>query len=77
MKWFGDSKVVDAEGKPLVVYRGQLKTNPKVLNESFEAGAGIFLTDNEDVASTFTVPREYGEPVFERRRREPRSSLGT
>jgi hypothetical protein len=32
---------------------------PNVLNPSFEAGNGIFLTDNDDVASTFTLPREY------------------
>jgi hypothetical protein len=63
--WFGDSKVVTAEGKPLVVYHGTTEKDPTTLDESFEAGAGIFLTDNESVADTFTLPREYGEPVFE------------
>lgn len=63
--WFGASKAVDENGEPLVLYHGTTRKNPKRLRESFEAGAGIFLTDNEDVASTFTFPREYGESVME------------
>jgi len=63
--WFGDSKVVDKDGEPKVLYHGTTHRNPKVLRQSFEAGNGIFLTDNDDVAYTFTQPREYGEPIFE------------
>jgi hypothetical protein len=63
--WFGKSKVVDEKGKPLVLYHGTTRKNPKILRQSFEAGTGIFLTDSEDVASTFTLPREWGETVFE------------
>ena len=56
--WFGDSKVVDAEGKPLVVYHG---TNRDF--EQFNALAGhqrtdapgfaSFFTDNQDRASSY------------------------
>lgn len=70
-KWFGDSKVVDKQGRPLVVYHGTTARKVEVLTKSFEAGSGIFLTDNEDVADTFTLPREYGEPVFEDERGRP------
>jgi len=57
-KWFGDSKVVDAEGKPLVVYRGGA-------TEDWESGAEItafrskngpwsgFFTSSPEVASRF------------------------
>lgn len=57
-RWFGDSKVVDEQGKPLVVYHG---TRTKFA--SFVSGAkqenasgsnGIFFTDNHDVASSYS-----------------------
>lgn len=39
-KWFGDSKVVDAEGKPLVVYHG---TDAKISKVNLKKGAqGLF-----------------------------------
>ncbi|MBQ7262482.1 MAG: hypothetical protein IJR14_02065 [Synergistaceae bacterium] len=56
------SKVVDANGEPLVVYRGAIEEQ-NIPKTSFEAGVGIFLTDNEAVAEQFTFPREYGELV--------------
>jgi hypothetical protein len=57
-RWFGDSKVVDEKGEPLVVYHGT--------NESFDAfdpemsreGDGIvFVTPNKNVASDFALFR--------------------
>lgn len=42
--WFGDSKVVDADGKPLVVYRG----DPQITDKQ-----GLFFTDNADLASDY------------------------
>jgi len=53
--------------KPVRVYHG---TSARKLTGELNPGYGIetrgaaFLTDNEDVAYTFTVPREYGEPVY-------------
>lgn len=55
-KWFGDSKVVDADGKPLVVYHG---TNTSGI-ESFvpsETG-GIFFSSDQKTA------RSYGKVVM-------------
>ena len=46
-KWFGESKVVDAEGRPLVVYHGtDGKFNAFTPNFAPGWGTGIYLTDN-------------------------------
>jgi hypothetical protein len=61
-KWFGDSKVVDADGKPLVVYHG---TNKDQQGEAFTMldayasnyglfGQGAYLTADPSVASEYT-----------------------
>jgi hypothetical protein len=53
--------------KPVRAYHGTSvrrlagKLDPK---RAIETRGAIFLTDNEDIAGTFTVPREYGEPQF-------------
>lgn len=60
-EWFGDSKVVDENGKPLVVYHG---TNSDF--KEFDSGKqkdrfnshptrslGFFFTSNKDIATTF------------------------
>jgi len=58
-KWFGDSKVVDAEGNPLVVYHG---TNQNIT--SFDPskigsrdagffGSGFYLTPDADIATDY------------------------
>ena len=52
-KWFGDSKVVDADGKPLVVYHGTA-ANPN----KFKADSGlIWFTDDYDAAMTYGHPK--------------------
>lgn len=50
-RWFGDSKVVDAEGKPLVVYHG---TGADI--ESFKPGLSnaLYFTPDADLASQYT-----------------------
>lgn len=61
-RWFGDSKVVDAEGRPLVVYHGSdsdievFKTD----GQGKTSGAGAFFTSNPAVASTYTQPTRGG-----------------
>lgn len=55
-KWFGDSKVVDEQGRPLVVYHGtnaQFDTfkGTKVLNSSL--GVGFNFAVNKDIAEGF------------------------
>lgn len=63
-RWFGDSKVVDAEGKPLVVYHG---TNAhayvggqiNVFNTNPGSGRGAaFFSSNSDIAA------QYGEKQY-------------
>jgi hypothetical protein len=46
-RWFGDSKVVDKKGKPLVVYRG----TPS------DSESGHFYTDKPEIAEGYTRPR--------------------
>ena len=53
-KWFGNSKVVDSQGRPLVVYHGR-RTLEKF--DTFNDGA-TFFTDNQEVAQVFSD--EYG-----------------
>lgn len=53
--------------RPVRVYHGtwvrklQGALNPK---KAIETKGAVFLTDNADVAYTFTYPREYGEPML-------------
>ena len=50
--WFGDSKVVDENGKPLVVYHGTINDF-----STFENKKGyLYFADNPDVAGLFTKP---------------------
>jgi len=61
-KWFGDSKVVDAEGKPLAVYHGTNKSQQGDAFTLFDTygsnyglmGRGSYFTDNADLASSYT-----------------------
>jgi hypothetical protein len=59
-KWFGDSKVVDADGKPLVVYHGSNK-DTETLKIQFQEG--IFFTDNTDTASDFAAFRSLNDAI--------------
>lgn len=50
--WFGDSKVVDAEGKPLIVYHG----TPNGAVE-FEQGREVWMTNSPAIADEYTSKR--------------------
>ena len=54
-KWFGDSKIVDANGEPLVVYHGTTAdiTNFKVSKEGGSLGNGIYVTPNSEFAGEY------------------------
>jgi hypothetical protein len=56
-EWFGDSKVVDAAGRPLVVYRGRAAGAP----EQIQSSVGYF-TDNREHADEYSRRGEDGEP---------------
>lgn len=59
-RWFGDSKVVDAEGKPLVVYHGTtaeisaFQQNKATEKDAGWYGRGIYFTADPDTASTYS-----------------------
>jgi hypothetical protein len=48
-RWFGDSKVVDADGKPLVLYHG----TGRDFSVFRRSGGAIFLTPDVDFAASF------------------------
>jgi hypothetical protein len=63
-KWFGDSKVVDADGNPQVVYHGT--GNLEGLNEfrpeltglgNDQIGSGFYFTTSQEEASAYTTAR--------------------
>ena len=54
--WFGESKVVDADGKPLTVYHG---TSKDVDFNSFKGNKnGIWFTPNPDIASNYAMQND-------------------
>lgn len=63
-RWFGESKVVDAAGKPLVVYHGTDKGGFYAfdMGEAKKERPGtMFFTDNIVMARTYTTRR--GDPT--------------
>ena len=55
-RWFGDSKVVDANGKPLMVYTG---TSKDVDFKSFKMPKnGVWFTTRPDVASSYALDND-------------------
>ena len=57
--WFGDSKMVDSAGKPLVVYRGGVgdkELPPGFLNAQARDGYAVFASESPHVASSFGNP---------------------
>jgi len=60
-EWFGGSKVLDAESKPLLMYHGTNKGGDEGLDffDTYSGrhglfGQGSYFTDNADVASSYT-----------------------
>jgi hypothetical protein len=59
-RWFGDSKVVDAQGRPLVVYHGTAedfdtfseRAHRSVLNRKYQ-GDGFHFSDDPGIASSY------------------------
>lgn len=68
-KWFGDSKVVDAQGKPLVVYHGTTKAfeafDPGMIGsgQGMQAGgAGFYFTSDNRLAQPYAGRWNDGNP---------------
>lgn len=62
-------KMVDEAAKKagyvIRAYRGTVEKGETILPKSFEAGGGIFTTNNPDVAEIFRYEREHGEVLTE------------
>lgn len=55
-QWFGDSKVVDAEGKPMVVYTGTSKD--KIFNKFNIPKNGVWFSTDPAAASQYAVEND-------------------
>ena len=53
-QWFGDSKIVNADGSPKVMYHGLAKDTTDFTRKT-ERGAPIFLTDDAEFAARFST----------------------
>ncbi len=65
--WFGDSKVVDKNGEPLVVYHGTEQTfdafDPEMVGANFgQDERGFFFTDSKSMAESYARNTSYGMP---------------
>ncbi len=52
-RWFGDSKVVDAEGRPLVVYHGTVADFSEFRNGAKDSGQGLYFSPDARYASQY------------------------
>jgi hypothetical protein len=62
-RWFGCSKVVDAQGEPLVVYHGTAEEftvfdYSRIGSRGRSEGAGFYFTNSHDVASGYGSPMQ-------------------
>lgn len=68
--WFGDSKVVDENGVPLVVYHGTDMDFNEFSNKSKQRSAGtkggVWFTDNSSLAESYTEFGNYNKEAYER-----------
>jgi hypothetical protein len=53
-RWFGDSKIVNKDGTPMVMYHGLAKDTTDFTRKT-ERGAPIFLTDDPEFATRFAA----------------------
>lgn|GEM_PF-5039117 len=69
--WFGDSKAVDKNGKPLVVYHGTRapgfgEFDPSKASTAALYGPGVYLTEAPDIASEYASRTGGVYPVYAR-----------
>lgn len=62
-KWFGQSKAVDAQGRPLVLYHGSnaeftVFDHRKIGKNGRAEGAGFYFTDSQQVSSGYGKPMQ-------------------
>lgn len=69
-EWFGDSKVVDENGKPLVVYHGSLEDFDvfdynKIGQNGTSEGAGFYFTSDKETASGYSKNMKKDGKLFD------------
>lgn len=84
-EWFGQSKAVDDQGRPLILYHGSpadftVFDHRKIGQNGRSQGPGFYFTDNEQMASSYgktmqvyvsiQKPLEIGTPAFDARTME-------
>jgi hypothetical protein len=66
-RWFGDSKVIDSDGRPLVVYHGTqdditaFDENKGIKNDPGWLGRGFYFTTNPDTARYYATNAKVGK----------------
>ena len=55
LSWFGDSKIVDRNGDPLIVYHGTRRSFDKFERRSESHDSGIFFTVNTEYAAGYAT----------------------
>lgn len=60
--WFGESKVIDQEGKPLIVYHGTKAEFDSFDPATVKNGRGFWFAGGDDVASRFAAAHRAGDP---------------
>lgn len=70
-RWFGDSKVVDENGRPLVVYHGTLQEfdafDPSARSGRSFARSGLYFTDNPEIAASYAKGDREAEQILKDR----------
>jgi len=61
-RWFGKSKVVDKDGKPLVMYHGTARDFDKFDVSKSQSGEGLYFTSVPDQAGRFANPKRGDSP---------------
>lgn len=64
-KWFGDSKVVDKNGEPLILWHGANQIGPQNGEQKFKDNV-LFATDSYDYARGGNASESHMTPVFMR-----------
>lgn len=58
-EWFGDSKVVNPDGTPKIVYRGDYRDIGDTLKKKASEAARFYFTENPEVASNYSTGKPY------------------
>lgn len=58
-RWFGDSKVVDEQGRPLIVYHGTREKFDTFSKEKIKRGSGFWFSSNKEISKEYGDVKEF------------------